>query len=143
MKKLSKADPSVNRRARRSLMCDKCPRIVENVGNDAETVLCWKCVFKLLPHDELDTKLTLLRKTYPPRWKSMEQFVDVEGNVYRYGTAVTELKGKIPATEYTPIDPTIKKVRKQRKKRDKNVERKKHQEDVNERIKQLKESNEL
>ena len=83
----------------RSLECSRCGRWVENVGEEAKSVVCSYCVLRAIPIEE--------KKGYTPTgrpagWHWMNEFVDKDGNVFHKGKEQPKLKGTLPPTKVTP-----------------------------------------
>ena len=78
--------------------CQKCGRVVENVGELTVKVLCSYCTFRLVGFPEEST--TTYKSTgRPPGWHWMKEFVDKEGNVFHKGKEVPKLKGTLLPTK--------------------------------------------
>ena len=78
--------------------CQKCGRVVENVGELAVKVLCSYCTFRLVGFPEVST--TTYKSTgRPPGWHWMNEFVDKDGNVFHKGKEVPKLKGTLSPTK--------------------------------------------
>ena len=78
--------------------CQKCSRVVENVGELAVKVLCSYCTFRLVGFPEVST--TTYKSTgRPPGWHWMKEFVDKDGNVFHKGKEVPKLKGTLSPTK--------------------------------------------
>ena len=84
----------------RALECKKCGRWVDNVGENAKTVICSYCVLKAvgMPKDKPSYQPT----GRPPGWHFMSEFVDKDGNVFHKGVEAKQLKGTLPPTKVTP-----------------------------------------
>jgi len=84
----------------RALECDKCNRIVENVGDLAVKVTCSYCTMMMtgLP-EEPKRKVSTGR---PAGWHFMNEFVDKDGNVFHKGKEQPKLKGTLPPTKVAP-----------------------------------------
>ena len=82
-----------------SLECSRCGRWVENVSEEAKSVVCSYCVLRAMPIEE--------KKGYTPTgrpagWHWMAEFVDKDGNVFHKGKEQPKLKGTLPPTKVTP-----------------------------------------
>ena len=78
--------------------CQKCGRVVENVGELTVKVLCSYCTFRLVGFPEVST--TTYKSTgRPPGWHWMNEFVDKDGNVFHKGKEVPKLKGTLSPTK--------------------------------------------
>ena len=83
----------------RALECSRCGRWVENVGEEAKSVVCSYCVLRAIPIEE--------KKGYTPTgrpagWHWMNEFVDKDGNVFHKGKEQPKLKGTLPPTKVKP-----------------------------------------
>ena len=83
----------------RSLECSRCGRWVDNVSEEAKSVVCSYCVLRAIPIEE--------NKGYTPTgrpagWHWMNEFVDKDGNVFHKGKEQPKLKGTLPPTKVTP-----------------------------------------
>ena len=78
--------------------CQKCGRVVENVGELTVKVLCSYCTFRLVGFPEVSTS-TYKSTGRPPGWHWMKEFVDKEGNVFHKGKEVPKLKGTLSPTK--------------------------------------------
>ena len=83
----------------RSLECSRCGRWVDNVSEEAKSVVCSYCVLPAIPIEE--------KKGYTPTgrpagWHWMNEFVDKDGNVFHKGKEQPKLKGTLPPTKVTP-----------------------------------------
>jgi hypothetical protein len=80
--------------------CNRCGRIVDNVGEEAKSVVCSNCTMMLvgLP-EEPKQKISTGR---PAGWHWMKEFVDKDGTVFHLGKEVPKLKGTLPPTKVTP-----------------------------------------
>lgn len=83
----------------KSLKCDTCYRIVENVDTSAVKVKCWKCVCKVVKGPEIKTPV---KSDKPRGWKFMKIYVHTDGAVYHKGIEQPELKGTLPVTLIEP-----------------------------------------
>jgi len=81
----------------RTLECDKCNRVVENVGDLAVKVTCSYCTMMMtgLP-EETKRKASTGR---PVGWHWMSEFVDKDGNVYHKGKEQPKLFGTLKPTK--------------------------------------------
>ena len=82
----------------RALECSRCGRWVENVGEEAKSVVCSYCVLRAIPIEETKSYQPTGR---PAGWHFMKEFVDKDGNVFRRGKEQPELKGTLPPTKIT------------------------------------------
>ena len=83
----------------RSLECSRCGRWVDNVSEEAKSVVCSYCVLRAIPIEE--------KKGYTPTgrpagWHWMNEFVDKDGNVFHKGKEQPKVKGTLPPTKVTP-----------------------------------------
>ncbi len=95
----------------RALECDKCNRIVENVGDLAVKVTCSYCTMMMtgLP-EETKRKISTGR---PAGWHFMNEFVDKDGNVFHKGKEQPKLFGTIPSTKVQPKKKTKRRTKEQ------------------------------
>ena len=72
----------------------------EKVDEETIAVRCWKCVtaFVGFPKEKASYKPT----GRPAGWHFMNEFVDVDGNVFHKGKEQPKLKGTLPPTEIKP-----------------------------------------
>ena len=84
-----------------SLECKKCGRWVDNVGEEAKTVICSYCVLGMVGMPE-ESKTTYKPTGRPAGWHFMSEFVDKDGNVFHKGKEVPKLKGTLPPTKVKP-----------------------------------------
>ena len=82
----------------RAMICHKCNRIVENVGEEAVKVTCSYCVFNAVGMPE-SPKSTYKPTGRPAGWHFMNEFVDVDGNVFYKGKEQPKLKGTLKPTK--------------------------------------------
>jgi hypothetical protein len=84
----------------RALECDKCNRIVENVGDLAVKVTCSYCTMMMtgLP-EEPKRKVSTGR---PAGWHFMNEFVDKDGKVFHKGKEQPKLFGTLKPTKVKP-----------------------------------------
>ena len=85
----------------KSLPCNKCGRIVENVGENATGVVCSYCTMMLVGMPE-ESKSDYKPTGRPPGWHFMNEFVDKDGNVFNKGKEQPKLKGTLPPTKVKP-----------------------------------------
>jgi hypothetical protein len=85
----------------RAMICHKCNRIVENVGEEAVKVTCSYCVFSVVGMPE-SPKSTYKPTGRPAGWHWMAEFVDKDGNVFHRGKEQPKLKGTLSPTEVKP-----------------------------------------
>ena len=78
--------------------CQKCGRVVENVGELAVKVRCSYCTLQLVGFPEEPT-LTYKSTGRPAGWHWMLEFVDKDGNVFHKGKEVPKLKGTLSPTK--------------------------------------------
>ena len=81
----------------RALECKKCGRWVDNVGENAKTVICSYCVLGMVGMPEEKKSYTPTGR--PPGWHFMSEFVDKDGNVFHKGKEIKKLKGTLPPTK--------------------------------------------
>ena len=82
----------------RALECDKCNRIVENVGDLAVKVTCSYCTMMMTGLPE-ETKSTYKPTGRPAGWHFMNEFVDKDGNVFHKGKEQPKLFGTLKSTK--------------------------------------------
>jgi len=82
----------------RAMECQKCGRVVENVGELAVKVRCSYCTLQLVGFPEEPT-LTYKSTGRPAGWHWMLEFVDKDGNVFHKGKEVPKLKGTLSPTK--------------------------------------------
>ncbi len=83
----------------RSLECSRCGRWVDNVSEEAKSVVCSYCVLRAIPIEETKGYTPTGR---PAGWHWMNEFVDKDGNVFHKGKEQPKLKGTLPPTKVTP-----------------------------------------
>ena len=103
----------------KTLPCNKCGRLVENVGEDAVKVTCSMCVLGAVGFPE-EPKSAYKPTGRPAGWHWMKEFVDKDGTVYHLGKEQPKLKGTLPPTK---VKPSKKKPTKRRTKEEILVER--------------------
>ena len=90
-----------------TLLCSKCGRIVDNVGETAVKVTCSYCVLMAVGFPDTTVK-TYKPTGRPPGWHFMSEFVDKDGNVFRKGKEMPKLKGTLKPTKLKPPKKKIK-----------------------------------
>ena len=85
----------------RAMICHKCNRIVENVGEEAVKVTCSYCVFSIVGMPE-SPKSAYKPTGRPAGWHFMNEFVDIDGNVFHKGKEQPKLKGTLKPTKVKP-----------------------------------------
>ena len=83
----------------RSLECSRCGRWVDNVSEEAKSVVCSYCVLRAIPIEETKSYQPTGR---PAGWHFMKEFVDKDGNVFHKGKEQPKLKGTLPPTKVKP-----------------------------------------
>ena len=78
--------------------CQKCGRVVENLGELTIKVTCSYCTMMMVGLPE-ETKSTYKPTGRPAGWHWMNEFVDVDGNVFHKGKEVPKLKGTLSPTK--------------------------------------------
>jgi hypothetical protein len=91
----------------RAMICHKCNRIVENVGEDAFKVTCSYCVFGMVGFPE-EPKSAYKPTGRPAGWHFMNEYVDADGNVFYKGKEQPKLKGTLKPTKVKPPKKKIK-----------------------------------
>ena len=92
--------------------CQKCGRVVENLGELTIKVTCSYCTMMMVGLPE-ETKSTYKPTGRPPGWHFMSEFVDVDGNVFHKGKEVPELKGTLSPTKIKPKKKTKRRTKEQ------------------------------
>ena len=84
----------------RAMICHKCNRIVENIGENVVKVTCSVCVLGMVgfPKEKASYKPT----GRPAGWHFMNEFVDADGNVFHKGKEQPKLKGTLSPTKVKP-----------------------------------------
>jgi phage FluMu protein Com len=98
----------------KTLPCNKCGRLVENVGEEAVKVTCSICVLSAVGFPE-EPKSAYKPTGRPAGWHWMKEFVDKDGTVYHLGKEQPKLKGTLPPTKVKPIKkkPTKRRTKEQ------------------------------
>ena len=81
-----------------TLPCNKCGRLVENVGEEAVKVTCSMCVLGTVGFPE-EPKSAYKPTGRPAGWHWMAAFVDKDGNVFHRGKEQPKLKGTLKPTK--------------------------------------------
>ena len=76
--------------------CQKCGRIVENVGELTTKVTCSYCVLRVVGFPEEPKGYVPTGR--PMGWHWMKEFVDKDGNVFHKGKEQPKLKGTLKPT---------------------------------------------
>ena len=82
----------------RAMECQKCGRVVENVGELAVKVRCSYCTLQLVGFPEESTS-TYKSTGRPVGWHWMKEFVDKDGSVFHKGKEIPKLKGTLSPTK--------------------------------------------
>ena len=82
----------------KAMECQKCGRVVENVGELTVKVTCSYCTMMMTGLPE-ETKSTYKPTGRPAGWHWMKEFVDKDGNVFHKGKEVPKLKGTLSPTK--------------------------------------------
>ena len=85
----------------RAMICHKCNRIVENIGENVVKVTCSVCVLGMVGFPE-EPKSAYKPTGRPAGWHFMNEYVDADGNVFHKGKEQPKLKGTLPPTKVTP-----------------------------------------
>ena len=85
----------------KTLPCRKCGRLVNNVGEEAVKVTCSMCVLGTCGFPE-ESKSAYKPTGRPAGWHFMNEFVDVDGNVFYKGKEQPKLKGTLKPTKVKP-----------------------------------------
>ena len=80
--------------------CQKCGRIVENVGELTTKVTCSYCVLRAVGFPEEPKGYVPTGR--PMGWHWMKEFVDKDGNVFHKGKEQPKLKGTLKPTKLNP-----------------------------------------
>jgi hypothetical protein len=91
-----------------TLLCSKCGRIVDNVGETAVKATCSYCVLMAVGFPSEPMNKTYKPTGRPPGWHWMSEFVDKDGNVFRKGKEMPKLKGTLKPTKVKPPKKKIK-----------------------------------
>ena len=86
----------------KSLPCQKCGRIVNNVGEEAVKVTCSMCTLGAVGFPE-EPKSAYKPTGRPAGWHWMKEFVDKDGTVYHMGKEQPKLKGTKKPTKVKPV----------------------------------------
>ena len=78
--------------------CQKCGRVVENLGELTIKVTCSYCTMMMVGLPE-EIKSTYKPTGRPVGWHWMNEFVDVDGNVFHKGKEQPKLKGTLLPTK--------------------------------------------
>ena len=93
-----------------TLPCNKCGRLVENVGEEAKKVTCSICVLMLVGMPA-EPKSAYKPTGRPAGWHFMKEFVDKDGNVFHLGKEQPKLKGTLPPTKVKPKKKTKRRTK--------------------------------
>ena len=74
----------------KAMECQKCGRVVENIGELAVKVTCSYCTMMMAGLPE-ETKSTYKPTGRPAGWHWMSEFVDKDGNVFHKGKEMKKL----------------------------------------------------
>ena len=85
----------------RAMICHKCNRIVENIGENVVKVTCSVCVLSLVGMPA-EPKSAYKPTGRPAGWHFMNEFVDADGNVFHKGKEQPKLKGTLSPTKVKP-----------------------------------------
>jgi len=85
-----------------TLPCSKCGRLVENCGESAVKSTCSTCVLGMVGMPA-EPKSAYKPTGRPAGWHFMNEFVDVDGNVFHKGKEIPKLKGTLPPTKVKPV----------------------------------------
>jgi len=83
----------------------------EKVDEETIAVRCWKCVTTVVGFPTEKKAYTPTGR--PAGWHFMNEFVDVDGNVFHKGKEIPKLKGTLPPTKVKPV--TKKKTKRRTK----------------------------
>ena len=82
----------------RYMSCMVCGRY-EQVGDEADSVKCSRCIVRAIPLEEPKGYKPTGR---PAGWHWRKEFVDKDGTVYHLGKEQPKLKGTLPPTKVKP-----------------------------------------
>ena len=82
----------------RYMSCMICGRY-EQVGDEADSVKCSRCIVRAIPLEEPKGYKPTGR---PAGWHWRKEFVDKDGTVYHLGKEQPKLKGTLPPTKVKP-----------------------------------------
>jgi hypothetical protein len=86
----------------------------EVVGDTATGVRCSNCVMKTMMNQFPQEESKSYKPTgRPPGWHWMNEFVDVDGNVFHKGKEQPKLKGTKKPTKVKPVKKTKRRTRNQ------------------------------
>ena len=85
----------------RAMICHKCNRIVENIGENVVKVTCSVCVLGMVGFPK-EPKSAYKPTGRPAGWHFMNEFVDADGNVFHKGKEQPKLKGTLKPTKVKP-----------------------------------------
>ena len=80
------------------MSCMVCGRY-EQVGDEATSVKCSRCIVRMIPLEEPKGYKPTGR---PAGWHWMKEFVDKDGTVYHLGKEQPKLKGTLKPTKVSP-----------------------------------------
>ncbi len=87
----------------RYLVCSVCGNY-ERVGEEAAAVKCGRCVnMTMMNQYPLENKPSYKPTGRPAGWHWMNEFVDVDGNVFHKGKEMKKLKGTLSPTKVNPV----------------------------------------
>ena len=84
----------------RYVTCTRCGREIKGVGDDTITAICSFCLVRMVPVEE--SKSAYKPTGRPAGWHWMNEFVDVDGNVFHKGKEQPKLKGTLKPTKVKP-----------------------------------------
>ena len=109
--KKSKIDNSYMVGTVRYVTCTRCGREIKGVGDDTVTATCSFCIVRMIPVEE--AKSAYKPTGRPAGWHWMNEFVDVDGNVFHKGKEQPKLKGTLKPTVVKPRKITKRRTRHQ------------------------------
>tara|TARA_A100001011_G_scaffold383806_1_gene455544 strand:- start:842 stop:1255 length:414 start_codon:yes stop_codon:yes gene_type:complete len=115
---------NTNLNSYQSVPCQKCGRLVNNVGENALKVTCSYCVLSLVGLPKESPAKTYKPTGRPAGWHFMSEYVDKDGNVFHKGKEQPKLKGTLPPTKIKPIKKKTKRRTQQQILLDRNQEKK-------------------
>ena len=84
----------------------------EVVGEETIATTCWSCVLQVVGMPK-EPKSTYKPTGRPAGWHFMNEFVDVDGNVFHKGVEQPDLKGTLPPTKVNPKKKTKRRTKEQ------------------------------
>ena len=95
---------------KRTILCERCGREVIGVDDTTVSAVCSKCISRSIP---IEKPITYIPTGRPAGWHWMNEFVDVDGNVFHKGKEQPKLKGSLKPTVVKPRKKTKRRTRNQ------------------------------